>query len=240
MHKFTLFTILLSVVVVLVVADLVINDFWGNDFAQETDSETTAEAVVDTETPLTDPLEDPIAFTDPEDRGDEEPTDSTNDEETPTEDTPLESTPSEETPTATPVLVDSLLLDAGFTEPSLTTQAYDGLIFGFWDTEVALQDNVVFQHKLFQGEDYLATFYEIQTDSEVALFEAYETLRSLALSSTNGEINENNAYGDASFYFNHLTKTNTVFLVFQKSSSVYAFEYPPTAHAQARALIDLL
>lgn len=239
MHKFTIFTILLSVIVVLVVADVVVGDFLGKDFAEETSTESSEEVAIASED------WDATELTDPESRGDEEAI-SEESVETPIEETevlPTEETteiPMEEIPEADAQLTTELLTTAGFTSPSLSTEPYDGLIFGFWDTTDAFAENTVFRHKLFSGADYVATFYEIQTDSEVALFEAYETLRTLANTSTNGEINENNTYGDASFYFNHLTKTNTVFLVFQKSGMLYAFEYPPTLHAQTRGLIDLL
>lgn len=227
MHKFTIFTILLSVVVVFIVADLVVSDYWGDDFASEeqlAQNEESSEVI-------------PEEVVEPELRGDEE---------APGEETPIDETPAaEETPIIeevafTTIVTQELLLQAGFTDSQVTTELYSDLIYGFWEVTESFSEFVVLQHKLFQGAEYVGTIYEIQTPTEVDHFEAYEVLRERATTSTSGTINENNSYGDASFYFNHTTKTNTVFLTISKNQTVYALEYATSGHAKMRALIDLL
>jgi len=82
--------------------------------------------------------------------------------------------------------------------------------------------------------------YLTTTDTEIEMFEAYETLRAQASSSDTGDINENNAAGDASFYFNHSTKTSTIFLTLQQNGNVYAFEYLNSYHSRMKSVIELL
>lgn len=240
MHKFTIFTILLSVCVVLIVADLVLHDYWGEDFASEnatTEQTLPNENIPDETSPdetvsdeiasdsSTTPMEDATSITsgvvtDPEFYGDEE-------------DNPA---PSEIQPT----LTQALTADLGLTEPILETESYTGLIYGFWNLSTALNGTPLLRHKLFDGTTFLGSIYEIQGATEVDLFSLYEELRTLASTSNTGTINENNAYGEASFYFNHSVKTNTVFLAVRTKNAVYAFEYAPSAHVQMKKLISLL
>ncbi len=224
MHKFTIFTILLSVIVIFVVAELVVNDYMGDDFASE---EITEEVVEEDEIPAEPITEEVVADVDPELRGDEAEVGET--EEVITEETTYEA-----------VLTQEIFAQTGVTEPVLTTSFYDGLVYGFWDTSEEFAELTVLKHKLFDGADYLGTVYEIQPNSAIDLFTTYETLRSVAEASETGEINENNAYGEASFYFNHDTKISMVFLVLRQNGVIYAFEYSPSYHSQMSSLIELL
>lgn len=231
MHKFTIFTILLSVCVVLIVADLVLHDYWGEDFAsqdaiteQTTPDETSLDETSPDETVPDETTPDEIAITDPELYGDEE----DNPSEIGTE-TALK-----------PTLTQALTADLGLTEPILETESYTGLIYGFWDLSASLNGATVLRHKLFDGTTFLGSIYEIQAATDVDLFSLYEALRTLASTSGTGTINENNAYGEASFYFNHSVKTNTVFLTVRTQKAIYAFEYAPSAHVQMKKLISLL
>ena len=237
MHKFTIFTIIFSIMVVFVVAELVINDYWGDDFASETQLESVvteteeevAEVVIDDEI-TEETLEEEVVegdTTDPELRGDEEIVETAIEEPVVVESTDEN-------------LIDSLVPQLGLMEPILETSDFDGLIYGFWDVADDFTEFTVMKHKIFDGTEYVGTIYEIQTNSEIQTFGAYEVLRQNAETSESGDINENNAYGEASFYFNHSDKTNTVFLTFQQDGVVYSFEYPHGYHSTIRALIDLL
>jgi hypothetical protein len=225
MHKFTIFTILLSVIVVFVVAELVVNDYMGDDFVAE---EVTEEVV------------DPEMRGDEEEVGEEAPDEEETPEEVSVEEISVEEVIVEEEPSFEALLTDEVLTSTTITEPVLTTAFYDGLVFGFWDTSEEFTELVVLKHKLFDGATYMGSIFEIQPGSAIDLFTAYETLRSVSEASDTGEINENNAYGDASFYFNHATKTNMVFLVVRLSDVIYSLEYSPTYHGQMRSLIEVL
>lgn len=247
MHKFTIFTIIFSIMVVLVIADLVINDYWGKDFADGSQLETSEEAPVD----LVIKKEETDEDSEEEDALGEEAFDDASvmnelsEGAEGTEDGDGVEIPEEfrgiddgEVTVEEPSITLDLLLASNFQEPRLEEKAYEELIFGFWDMGDALAEFDVYENALFEGTAYVGMLYEIQTQSEVDGFVAYEALRDTGETSDTGEVNETNNYGDASFYFNHNTKTNTVFLVFQKGTMVYAFEYSPSYHSQMKALIE--
>ncbi|HCW32915.1 MAG: hypothetical protein UT55_C0035G0008 [Candidatus Peregrinibacteria bacterium GW2011_GWE2_39_6] len=239
MHKFTIFTIIFSVTVIFIMADLIINDYWGKDFANENQLQGDAEI--------------PTAFT-------QTTTAITNETTLPLEGNPTDNTPSNSelekmdqiatnttldatnTPNPAPSaqITTTLLQNLNITSPRLETDNYEGLIYGFWDTQKAFNSYTILRHKIFSEDNYLSTIYEIQTLNEIETFSAYQILYDLAQNSATGTINETNSYGNASFYFNHSTKTNTVFLTFQTKNTIYALEYAPNYHSSMRELIENL
>lgn len=248
MHKFTIFTIVLSAMVVLVVADLVLNDYWGKDFDPPPAADET-EVAADTEALAPTLLAEEAAGRNPELRGDEGgavielPAEGVSTEPTVDATVGAEEIPAEPSSEAfVPGRITAeLIATSGLLEPRLESAPLAGLLYGFWDVSDALADFSIVEHQIFDGPNFTATVYEIQGDNEIRAFAAYEALRQTALSSPLGDINENNSYGDGSFYFNHSTKLNTVYLVVRKGLSVYAFQYAHPAHATfVRPLIDRL
>ncbi len=225
MHKFTLFTIGLSVIVILVVAEVVVNDYLGEDFAEKdqaiqaevVEEELMVEAAGETE-------EQGPSVVDSEVRGDEG--------DSPELSSPLAEATAEpagpEAPQGT--LTPELLASIGVLEPKVETVAFNGLVFGLFDVQEEFSGFTVLEESLFDGSNFIGVIYEIATENELQTFGAYETLRQKAQGSSLGTVNENNNYGEASFYFNHATKTSTVFLVVQKTGHVYAMQYSPSYH----------
>jgi len=203
--------------IVFVVSDLILNDYWGDDFAS--DEQVEEDVVVDEETNL----DSEVVVVDDELKGDEEV-----EEVSVVLDLPKGNITAE------------FAQQLNLIEPVLTTNEYDGLVYGFWDVSEDFSDYTVLHHNLFDGPDFVGSIYETTLTSEIQTFHVYSTLRGLASTSGEGAINENDAYGDASFYFNHSTKTNTSFLTMQKGDSVYAFEYSHDYHENIRSLIELL
>lgn len=236
MHKFTLFTIGLSVVVILVVAEVVVNNYFGEDFAKngpsveenaddlvvpEVVAEVTDDVAVTEEISDDVPAEDsPILTSQPdlELRGDEEVIAEVSDEVPVLPVQPIGKITTE------------LLTNIGVLEPRIENAPSQGLVFGFFDVEKEFSGWSAVEYTLFDGPNFIGTVYEIGTDNELQAFGAYETLRQKAEGSSLGKMNENNSYGEASFYFNHSTKTNTVFLVVRLGLEVYALQYSPTYH----------
>jgi len=139
-----------------------------------------------------------------------------------------------------PKLQEDKFVMAGLSDPSLKEAAFSGLIFQFIpfsDQAEAL----VHQSHLFNGEEFVGTVYEVNYPSETAAFQGYLALRQRANSLTDlGSINETNTYGDSSFYFNHDLKDKTVHLVVRSGESVYAFEYAHVNHDLFKKVVDLL
>ncbi len=227
--------------VLFVVADLVLNDYLSEDYAPEIVSESPI-AVVDDPVP---------ADEDPELRGDEEVeviSELAEDEEEVT--VTLEEAIVEEEPVTKEVIVASelegainqeLIASFDLLEPRLETIKFDGLFYGFWERSDELTNFLVLEHTIFDGPNFVATIYEIQGENDIQTFAAYEGLRQTGLTSPLGDINENNKYGDGSFYFNHGGKFNTVYLVARKGLGVYAFLYSHDSHQGfVRPLIEAL
>ncbi len=221
MQKLTLFSILLSCSVALIVSDIVYHDYLN-----EGTGTTEVETVVQTDEPQTDE-----ALTD-----DSEETPTVEDEGT--NDEPVDLT--EESLVLESSLSKELFISAGFLEPVLKDTVFSGLVFQF----ISFADQseaTVYQWNVFDGELFIGSVYEIKYPTETGSFQGYLALRERAISLTDlGTVNEVNNYGDASFYFNHKSKAKTVHLVIRTGSDIYGFEYAQTYHEKMKKVFDSL
>lgn len=129
---------------------------------------------------------------------------------------------------------------AGFANPVLKNAVFDGNVFSFL-TFSDQSEAYVYQWNFFDGEIYVGSIYEIEYRSDTGGFQGYLTLRDRASKLLNlGDTYESNTYGDASFYFNHKAKKNTVHLVIRKGGSVYAFQYAYSRHEQMKKLFEII
>lgn len=139
----------------------------------------------------------------------------------------------------TPMMTEQLFLDAGFFDPTLKDTIYSGYVFQF----LPYNDISAFtyQWNLFDGESYIGSIYEIKYPNETASFQGYLALRQAGSGQTDiGTLNEVNNYKDASFYFNHTTKSQTVHLVIKSGETIYAFEYAHRNHESMKNIFETL
>lgn len=222
MQKFTVFSIILSLVVVLTIADVLFNDYLNTDSSAPTVVTTEVTPPVDTvdTTPITDTS---APLTLPQ-------TDSTT-----TTDQPVQL--QEDSPSS---LTEDLFKTAGFESPTLKNAVFSGLVFeflGFTDQAEA----TVYQWNLFSGPAFVGSIYEIKYSTDTGGFQGYLNLRDEAKTLTDlGTVNEANNYGDASFYFNHKSKVNTVHLLIRSGANLYGFEYAQTYHESMKNVFDSL
>jgi len=102
-------------------------------------------------------------------------------------------------------------------------------------------DATTYQYNLFDGENFIGSVYEFRYPTETGSFQGYLSLRERAATLADvGELNEANNYGDASFYFNHFSKTKTVHLVMKSRNNIYAFEYAYKHHDQMKNVFELM
>lgn len=212
MQKLTIFSVLLSISVVLIVVDTVSHDYL-----------TGFEEPGDSESPL---LEEEL---EPE----EEATVSLSEDLEGSEDLEvielLDST-----------LNASLFENANFVSPVLKDTLYSGLVFQFISFSDQ-NDASIYQWNLFDGEQYIGSIYEIRYPTETGSFQGYLALRERAMNLPEiGSVNEVNNYGEASFYFNHKTKIKTVHLVIRTGDSIYAFDYSQSNHEKMKKVFDSL
>lgn len=239
MQKFTIFSVILSLSVVLVIGDLVLHDYVNDNPWQE--------AAVEEEVEETAPdsvgtlIEEPVIEEEPE------PTPVEIVEEVvevvspaEEEEVSLESEDSFDLNLLRTKITEGILEAAGFSNVVIKDALFSGQVFqliSFSDQH----DAFIYQWNFFSEERFVGTIYEMRYPTATASFQGYLELRERSeAQSSVGEMNEVNNYGDASFYFNHFTKTKTVHLVFRKDSSVYAMEYAYGYHETMKELVALL
>ena len=210
MHKFTLFTILLSVITVSIVIDIVVNGYsLSNDYVPEK-NQAVEEILEKTIAPAekTDPIEASTAAT----KGEE-----TNDE------VALYSL-------ADANLVDEVLLQEIGIERGIVKEVSNDQLYL---QAIELPENVKNRLKianLFDFEKYLGTMYGLRFQNLEQTEQFYSYLKAKALAVTGASIRETNTFGDASFYFNQASKTKTAFVAVRIGSNIYGFEYPHSSH----------
>jgi len=238
MQKFTVFSAILSLSIILVIGDLIFHDYLKKDDAapvteeilEELESTDETPTVVEEETETSLPAEElPVQPTELEE--DEEPKDEITNE-------PVDlSSESIELEVLSPLMSEDLFIEAGFFDPTLKDTIYSGYVFQF----LPYNDISAFtyQWNLFDGESYIGSIYEIKYPNETASFQGYLALRQAGSGQTDiGTVNEVNNYKDASFYFNHVTKSQTVHLVIKSGETIYAFEYAHRNHETMKNIFE--
>jgi GH15 family glucan-1,4-alpha-glucosidase len=86
--------------------------------------------------------------------------------------------------------------------------------------------------------------YEFFSSRETTVIDAYseikETLKKAISDDPESDINENDAFGDMSFYENLGNDKKTVYLVVAFGDKIYGFEYPRANHLEIKKLYDAL
>lgn len=210
MQKFTVFSIILSLVVVLAVADVLSHDYLnGATTPVPVTTETAPVEVTEplsTDTPLTLPATDSAVQ--------------------------LQEVSSS--------LTTDVFQEAGFVSPTLKGTPFSGLVFQFLpfsdqaDADV-FQSNL-FDGPTYVGTIY-EIHYSTDTGGFQGYLTLREEASGLT---DIGTVNEANNYGDASFYFNHKTKVKTVHLLIRSGSTLYGFEYAQSAHEKMKNVFDIL
>jgi len=224
MNKFTIFTVLLTVAVVLAVTDLVVSGSDGEDL--QADVLNVVEVV-----------EQPNVAELPNEVITEKPATNTNSLYIdPFEDLELTSGTKATIPSF--AIDATLLTQAGLSNASVKQRGFNGLVFGFLD--LVDSDKTEVRHiDVFEGDDYVMTIYEMipKTGTEVAASTIYDDLKSFGMIVDFGDINETK---DKQFYFNHNEQTRTAHLTVQLDGKVYGFQYPKDRHPVVTNLIGSL
>jgi len=220
MQKFTIFSAILSISIILVIGDVLTHGYLN----EESTEEIVEEAMETLET---------IETTEKEENTDQPPAEPEESDES------VDLSSETDLKVLIPNFSEDILLESGFFDPVLKDSIYSGFVFQFIPYTDA--DAFVYQWNIFDGESYIGSIYEMKYPNETASFQGYLALRQAGSSKNDiGTVNEVNNYKDASFYFNHNTKTQTVHLVIRSGQNVYAYEYAHRYHESMKNLFDLV
>ena len=209
MHKFTIFTIIFSVVVVITVGELVVHDYLERhddkvEVSVEEEAQPEENVAVEVES------EDEVIVAE---------------QDMPEVD-------------MTPYLTGLDYASFGFAEGvELREKDFMG-VFTFLQYESSASEPYYWE--IFEGEEYAAGIYEIICENPTEAFTVYTDLRESGVASENGDVNEVNIYGEASFYFNHSTKTTTIYKVILGEDRVWAFTYAHKYHDPFKGVFEVL
>jgi hypothetical protein len=211
MHKFTIFTVLFSLVVIAVIAELLVNGYLRKE--PQEDNPGYASSIAPN-----------ILEADGSNISPETPSSSIS--------------PSEEKILRRHI-DETLLSNLGFQNPLIKEVPFTGSFFQLLDIST-YGINDVLKYNLFDGNEFFISVNEIPQENATLAREVYRLLRELGEADINLTVNETNQYGGASLYFNHERKKKTAFLVVVIDDTVYGFEYPHTSHNFTKAILSAL
>lgn len=131
-------------------------------------------------------------------------------------------------------------MKAGIHDLTLQNVPYDGKLFGkipFADMTLVPTHQA---HLAKNGVARIASFYEFNPGSELSAKEFFDLVKQKCGAEVGVILNETNSYGDASFYINYFEFPDKVFLVFRKGTRIFAFNYGKELHGSITKLAGLL
>lgn len=129
---------------------------------------------------------------------------------------------------------------SGFQNVTLQRVPFNGILFERIDLREFNSVPVILQNLLQDNKNSIASFYEFHGDSELLVGEIYLLIREKAAAGLNVNVNEVNDFGDKSFYINYGDRPNNAFLVVKIKESVYALTYEKGLHPFVTSLLKYL
>lgn len=136
-------------------------------------------------------------------------------------------------------LRDEQIKSAGFVNAYIEKEAHNGLLFKSIAID-DLTDTDVEKNSIRTDDAFLAKVYIFKVGIISNSEQVYELLKMKALNQFGVNVNETNDFGSKSFYMNDSKRSGTVFLTVEIGATVYAFSYPKEYHSQVKNLIQLL
>lgn len=255
MQKFTVFTIIFSIIVVTIVAELVIQDYLEKVYPPAGSLQANVTRTDDFEFFYPDETEsaDPEIEEEELDTEDETEEESTNKvleilednrtDETEGNDEPRES--AEEQPeefdleSSRSARIETLLPALNIPNVEYKPGTYNGKLFNLVSTNsIAIKESV---YGFFEVEgDILGNFYEFEMKNTLLAESNLKKLKTSFEEFPEITANQTNQFGDSSFYINHSVKVDQVFVVIQKDNFIYAFAYQSQFHEVFKAFFGVL
>lgn len=202
MHKFTIFTVLVSIITVAIIFDVVMNGYSvPNDFVPEPETEREVVTAGNLKTLKVEEVNEQPA---------------TNNSE-------VYSVASMIIPTSE--LLKAIGIEKGEVRDAGNKQVFLQSIE--LDENISKNMNTV---NLFDFEEYLGTIYSLGFSNVEDSEQVYSSLKVMAMEVQGSEVRETNTFGQKSFYVNQEGKTKTAFSVVKIGTNLYGFEYPHKSH----------
>lgn len=234
MNKFIIFTIILSVSVITVTADLVVRDYYnegegeasvisidGSPDSASGAAEDVPETAPETENQESSPPESVIAQ-DP----------------APADPAPVPSEPYVPPPSSSNITEDKIR-QAGFTSVIFNEEQFQGKVFQLLDITQFAVEAISF-YELKAEDSPIASITEIALRDEIRAIQLYTLLQNKTKTYIDLTLNETNSFGDRSFYINHAKKPGEAFIAVRIGRTIYAFAYVKVYHPEIKKLITLL
>jgi len=212
MSKFTLFTLFLSAIIVVIVAEIMVNEYIKAPYNLD------AEANIFSASPAqgTQPLSGAAGTS------------------------ALLQTQQSQLVSPQNINLPSLLAKAGLQNLELKAEPFSGMLFD----RIPLKDlsflSASEYHLIKNGTIKEAVIYSFPASSDELAREIYGLLKDKCSTEIGIIINENNQFGDTSFYVNYFEYPERVFLVVKKHDTVYALTYGKELHGSIQQLLSLL
>lgn len=220
MHKFTLFTVILSIITVSIVIDIIINGYSlpENYIPTAERSETVAPSPIRVATTAQPP-------------GEAIPTQIAPAVTSPDEAIQEVLSPAIALPfdTASDLITPAFLAELGLKQGTVRPATNKPLYLQALTLDEKMQKTLKVVN-IFDFEEYLGTIYALRFETAKEAMSAYSELKTMALALPRTNIKETNTFGDASFYLNQEGKTKTAFSTARIGSHVYGLEYPHKSH----------
>ncbi len=252
MQKFTIFTIILSTIVVTIITELVVQDYLQRVYNPTALQASTLGA---------DNFE---SFVTPVNESEEtkSPTETLIEK---LQENDLKSDDSDQDTESLTEKLDNIrpssrdeVIDQELTDNATLLSRVDTLLPALQLPGVALQKSA-YQNKLFQlistaeidfaetafatlqvDQEIIGSVYEFKARTEIDAEKAFDDIRILANSFPNISTNQTNQFGDKSFYINHLVKVGEVFVVVQRDDRIFAFAYKKDYHESFKTFFGVL
>ncbi len=235
MQKFTIFTIIFSVIVVSITAELVIQDYLQKLYPPAETLQADSITREDFEVFVPDTSE-PAAEDPEEDDPEEEEDRVTSKVKEILDRKKAENTLSSADETSSvKLLMPALNVDG----VKFRQDDYPGRLFGLIETE-DLDIRSVLYGLFTLSDTVIGSSFEMKFKTELDAEKAYRTLIVRGNNLDGVETNETNQFGERSFYINVAVKVNQVFILFQQDNFIYAFGYPTNLHEKFKAFFAVL
>jgi hypothetical protein len=239
MQKFTIFTIIFSVLIITITAELVVQDYLQKLYPNPEALQSNAlnannfEDYLDTNTDEPENLKSRV-----EELLDSEPTDDEQEDSvSPLQElsNELNQTDSEQDllPSAVSVRVETLLPALDIDSVQYAEKEYLNKLFQLIDTTKMPIDRSAYGLFTVNGTT-IGSVYEYRGKTELDAEAIYSQIKADSDAYPEITVNETNQFGESSFYINHIVKVGEVFVVFQKDNYVYAFAYKKDLHDKFR------